>query len=110
MPFIKSDRRAEIERLGPVACKDVGDICYVFYRKMVHLWEQEPRWTTAHQIYKCFILDIDDNEFYWVTNNILVAKFGLLDVKAGCDLAWQIFVLHYVADYELLKEKENGTI
>jgi hypothetical protein len=57
MPFIKKDRRIEIERLGLSACKDVGDICYVFYCRMVHLWKQDPRWTTAHKIYKDFVLN-----------------------------------------------------
>jgi hypothetical protein len=110
MPFIKKDRRIEIERLGLSACKDVGDICYVFYCRMVHLWKQDPCWTTAHKIYKDFVLNYEENVFYWTVNDTLVQKFDLLDVKTGCDLAWQIFLLHYVADYELLKEKENGSI
>lgn len=110
MPFIKAERREEISHLGLPACKDVGDITYVFYCRMVHLWKQEPRWTTAHKIYKDFVLNSDDNVFYWAVNDTLVQKFDLLDVKAGCDLAWAVFFQKFVMPYEDQKSADNGDI
>ena len=110
MPFVKQERRDEIEKLGLVACKDVGDICFVFYKRMVFLWKQEPRWTTAHKIYKEFILNYDENAFYWGVNDTLVSRFDLLDVKTGCDLAWAVFFQKFVMAYEGQKIIENGDI
>jgi len=108
MPFIKKDRREEIAKLGVSACKDVGDICFVFYGPMVSIWKKDPCWTTAHNIYKMFVLDQCD--FYWAVNDTLIAKFELSDIKTGCDLAWQVFFQNYVMPYEKEKEALNGTI
>jgi hypothetical protein len=114
MPFVKQERRKEIDRLGVVACSEYGDICYYFYKLMVDRWKKEPRWSTAHIIYRDFILDdatgISKPNIYWSTFDLLQAKFDLLDVKAALDLAWQVFFQKYVMPYEDLKENENGTI
>lgn len=108
MPFIAPQRRNEIAKYGITMCKDVGDICYVFYGTMVSIWKKDPRWTTAHNIYKMFVLDQCD--FYWAVNDTLVAKFDLSDIKAGCDLAWQVFFQNYIMPYENMKILENGDI
>lgn len=111
MPFIANPRRQEIEKLGLTACQDVGDICYVFYKHLVDAWKFEPRWKTAHRLYRdCVLDDSDANLFFWHVVDILQYKFELLDIKAALDLAWQCFMIHYVWKYELGKIKENGDI
>lgn len=113
MPFVIEEHRVEIRRLGPVACKDVGDICFFFYDKMVEKWKQNPRWTTAHWIYRDFVLDdgcTSNPSTFWGAFEVLQAKFDLVDVKAAIDLAWQCFFMRYVWNYELEKIQQNGDI
>jgi hypothetical protein len=109
MPFVAMKRRDEIKRLGLTACQDVGDPCFVFYDYLVAEWKKEPRWKTAHRLYRDIVLD-DENELFWKTFETLQYKFYLLDIKAALNLAWQVFFQKYVMPYEDLKEKENGTI
>jgi len=108
MPFIKPERRAEITRLGFVACKDVGDLCYVFYKEMVHKWNESPRWTTAHGLYRQ-TLD-DESEFFWTFLETVSFRFDPLDLKAAQQLAWQVFFIRFVMPYENMKIMENGDI
>lgn len=96
MPFITDLRRDAIENDYPMDMHP-GDLCYIHYKKMVDQWKDNPRWTTAHEIYY----------------NIVV---GLPPEAEGYDnvvaqlLAWQVFFQLYVMPYELKKREENGDI
>lgn len=87
MPFITQERRDAI-REGTLTEWQPGDYCYAAYKEMVEKWKTNPRWTTAHNIYK------------EVTQNCSIAT----------DLAWQVFFQLYVMPYELCKRDENGDI
>jgi len=96
MPFIKSERRYVIDERGLWALDEVqvGDCCYEFYKPMVDRWKSNPRWTTAHEIYKDMICSINES---W-------------DLQAAKELAWQVFFQLYVMPYELKKREENGDV
>lgn len=97
MPFVTQDHRDNPDMQIP------GDICYTFYREMVSKWKIQPRWTTAHNIYK----DMSDSiQQAHISDNF---RIGCNDC-AAYQLAWQVFFQKYVMPYEDLKEKENGTI
>ena len=100
MPFITQDRRDIITLFGLDAKQlepiQPGDLCYVHYKTMVEKWKTNPRWTTAHEIYK----EVEDTQPYDRTNDDWIAK----------SLAWQVFFIKYVMKYEDQKEQENGTI
>lgn len=98
MPFIKPDRRELIKKKGLSGLDSVqpGDICYVHYKKMVEKWKEKPSWTTAHEIYK----DMINSTF----------RYKRTDDTASKELAWQMFLVFYVLNYELKKRKENGGI
>lgn len=94
MPFIAPERRPQVDA-GEIAEVDLqpGDRCYRYYKRMVDLWRDEPRWTTAHKIYKTLFVghkNVDE----------LVAK----------QLAWQVFFTLHVIEYEKKKREENGDI
>ena len=109
MPFIVQKRRQKIADFGLSACVDFGDPCYVFYKYMVDEWKKEPRWTTAHKLYRDIVLD-ELSDVFLPRHNQLLARFDPMDIKAAADLAWQVFFQKYVMIYEDLKEKDNGTI
>lgn len=98
MPFVTEDHRRDPDMTVP------GDICYTFYREMVRKWKNEPRWTTAHNIYKQM-------------RTILINAHhrGILPIQE-CDsctayeLAWQVFFQLYVMPYEIDKRATNGDI
>lgn len=75
----------------------VGDRCYHFYKKMVECFEIKTRWTTAHNIYKKMIKDIEENNYSTDTNR-------------AYELAWQVFFQLHVIPYELGMRKKNGDI
>lgn len=106
MPFVVGKNRDLIRKYGPSVCQDVGDICFVFYDQMVRVWNREPRWRTAHRIYRDFF----DDDFYNYVCDQLYGKFSRIDVNTASDLAWQIFVFRYVWPYEQVKMAENGDI
>ena len=96
MPFITQDRRTAINELGldVLTVIQPGDICYAYYKPMVDAWKANPRWTTAHNIFKemAYSIEEDPNKF------------------AAHSLAWQVFFQLYVMPYELQKRAENGNI
>lgn len=94
MPFITQERRDLIAK-GELAKFKVGDLCYIRYKTMVEMWNEEPRWTTAHRIYA---------DRY----NLAYDQYG--DENDATDLAWQVFFQLYVMPYELAKREENGDI
>jgi len=99
MPFIKKERRKQIDAHGlyslPVV--EAGDRCYYFYKQMMDQWHTEPRWTTAHSIYRKMTTDL------W-------AKVMEPDDRLAYELAWQVFFAVEVVSYELRKRYENGGI
>ncbi len=106
MPFIKPEKRKIIDNLKNEyellynkkhQNYSVGDICYYFYKKMVDIWKENPRWTTAHNIFK-------------LKNHELQIFYFSKDAKIAYELAWQVFFQKYVMPYENKKEKENGGI
>ena len=107
MPFIKQERRKIIKKKGlnglkkyPKSWIEPGDRCYVYYKPMVDKWKANPRWSTAHGIYKELYQEFPllvNGEKDWES---MVAR----------DLAWQVFFQLYVMPYELKKREENGDI
>jgi len=98
MPFIPQENRKKIDGDGFRACKTVGDLCYFHYKGMVERWNEEPRWTTAHNIFK----DLKEITKHVAnsTNNYIIAH----------ELAWQVFFQEYVMPYEQEKKTQNGAI
>jgi hypothetical protein len=95
MPFITQIRRDNIEILKLANDLQPGDLCYVHYKRMVDKWKANPRWTTAHEIYR---------DLYYAGGSL-----GHDDSIAR-DLAWQVFFQLYIIPYELKKREENGDI
>lgn len=102
MPFITQDRRTFIDREGPYNIPDMqpGDLCYFYYASMVRQWKANPRWTTAHEIYKQVML------------NTRRPGVALMDDDELCarNLAWQVFFQLHVMKYEEQKRIANGDI
>ena len=94
MPFVTQERRYRIK--GSLEETQPGDRCYVFYNEMVEKWKAEPRWTTAHNIYRGVILS--------------GTQFGVTEDALAHELAWQVFFQLHVIPYELRKREENGDI
>jgi hypothetical protein len=93
MPFVEKSHR-----LNPDP-RIVGDLCYQYYKDMVGTWKQNPRWTTAHEIYLKMRLN---------TNCLTLAAD--LNKRTAYELAWQVFFNVYVMEYEQTKRKLNGDI
>ena len=102
MPFIEAGRRELIEKglFLPKAIQP-GDKCYLHYKRMVDCWRANPRWTTAHNIYKA----MRGGSRLSYANN----PEGF-DSKIAEELAWLVFFQLYVMPYELKKREENGDI
>jgi hypothetical protein len=75
---------------------------------MVDRWKSNPRWTTAHEIYKGVILHRDSHDTYDSEHSSLACE--LCDKLVSHELAWQVFFQLYVMPYELKKREENGDI
>ena len=109
MPFTKQIDRDKVEKYRidkQEVTKDwaVGDWCYYFYKPMVEQWKANPRWTTAHNIYKEMKTYINYNSAFDQFNT------SWKDEICAYELAWQVFFQNYVMPYEKIKEEENGTI
>lgn len=96
MPFVTQEHRDNPDMSIP------GDICYTFYREMVIKWNKQPRWTTAHNIYKEMQFIIKQAHPQWF--------LGPCDNCAAYGLAWQVFFQKYVMPYEDDKCRLNGDI
>lgn len=110
MPFIEPKNRDRIKLLGCEACTDVGDICFVFYTHLTDAWKHEPRWRTAHRLYRDLVIQPEGCDYFNYVYDRLQHRFELSDCVAACQLAWQVFFENYVMPYEKLKEEQNGTI
>jgi len=110
MPFIVLERRAIIDEEGLEGLTkrgleiQVGDMCYVHYKRMVEHWKANPRWTTAHEIYQAVVTKRWQMAF---TDRFTADQLN--DITAH-ELAWQVFFQLYVMPYELKKREENGVI
>ena len=91
MPFVTQDHRVAPDMSIP------GDLCYCYYKVMVNRWKAEPRWTTAHTLFKEMLFTE-------------MAKPLSQDHICAMQLAWQVFFQIYVMDYEQKKRRENGDI
>jgi hypothetical protein len=93
MPFITQERREQIAA-GTLAEFQPGDRCYIHYKRLVEQWHENPRWTTAHNLYK--------------------SRYELSDYSddddAACELAWAVFFQLHVMPYEGEKQRENGDV
>lgn len=99
MPFIKLDRR-EAALKGQLSDTQVGDRCYKFYKSMIDSWRKEPKWTTAHNVYKNMLYSLHMAHF---------ANIPCDDCTAA-QLAWQVFFTLHIIPYELEKRAINGDI
>jgi len=96
MPFIKPERRLIINEKGLTGLEKIepGDICYKFYKAIMDRWNANPRWTTAHEIYR----------------DLINTKVESQDHLAALGLAWQVFFIKHLWPYEQKKIEENGDI
>lgn len=103
MPFVTQKRRKALE--NHEAPESYGDVCYTAYKCMVEEWKLEPRWTTAHRIYR------DRMKIKLYGNTIGQPElFTWLDAETAIDLAWQVFFQIYIMPYEIEKRSQNGDI
>jgi hypothetical protein len=93
MPFITKERREAIDA-GTLAAFEPGDRCYIHYKRLIQQWNENPRWTTAHRLYKerYVLSDYSDDD------------------DTACELAWQVFFQLHVMPYEIQKREENGEV
>ena len=96
MPFITKERRDVLESPHAAMFKlEPGDLCYIHYRSMIDQWKENPRWTTAHEIFRDYVLK---------------GFMGDDDEAAARSLAWQIFFQLHVMPYEMEKRQQHGDI
>lgn len=91
------------DKIGPT---EVGDRCFLHYRKMLRAWRASPRWTTAHDLYRDLIL-VPRLQDAVITDNY---SQRLLDDVVAAELAWQVFFQLHVMSYELQKRTLNGEV
>lgn len=89
MPFVTKEHRENPDLNIP------GDRCYVYYKKFVDTWKENPRWTTADGLYQLLLMKRQHLRF---------------EELSALELAWQVFFIKYVMPYEDKKEAENGGI
>lgn len=87
MPFTKM-----VDRINALmgVIKSVGDLCFLAYRLLKIEWDNNKRWTTAHNQYK--------------------RLYNLSDEQAAKELAWWVFFVLHVIPYELDRRQENGDV
>ncbi len=110
MPFVEPRSRDRIKLLGCEASENVGDLTYVFYTHMVLAWNEEPRWRTAHRLFRQFSEEPETTEYFDYVYNKVMHKFELADVVCAAKLAYIEFYRNKVSKYEDQKQQENGTI
>jgi len=100
MPFILEGRRKLMD-IGAIDKPEPGDRCYKYYKQMVEEWRKDPRWTTAHSIYK---------KMRSQTKITYEGDAEGFENQMAYELAWQCFFYFHVLEYEKKKMKENGDI
>lgn len=88
MPFVPKVNRGNMEAGLPP--ETVGDMCYLEYKKLMEAWVKEPRWTTAHNLFK--------------------ETFGVDDAQAAKTLSYLVFFDKVVMPYEHEKISDHGDI
>lgn len=102
MPFITQEARQRLAE-NPKDWREVGDICYLAYSRLVVEWEKEPRWATQHRLRKSL--------GRWLSDLYPPPKgFTHEDVKESVQAAWEVFFIDHVMPYERRKKVENGDI
>jgi hypothetical protein len=94
MPFTTSEARRMTDAIGPT---EVGDRCFLAYRKMLRAWRAAPKWTTAHNLYV---------EIFHTQKPTNMHP----DDAVAEALAWQVFFQLHVMPYELQKRTLNGEV
>jgi hypothetical protein len=103
MPFITPDKRELVDKDVRLA-EAPGDLCYYFYKKLLNEWAKEKRWTTAHNLYKQLVLNIDHLAELSDTN------YTQGDKVTALHLAWQVFFSFHVLPYEGDMREKNGEV
>lgn len=93
--MIDDDQYFSVSRMAAEGIQ-AGDRCYFYYKPMVDRWKADPRWTTAHEIYK----EVIDGRYHGSPSDDEVAR----------ELAWQCLFYFHVLPYELENKKLNGDI
>lgn len=83
MPFVNADHRTNPDE------KIAGDRCFIQYREMKRVWNENPRWSTVDTIAS------------WIWPN---------DKHRAQILAFLVFFAMVVLDYERLQKEKNGDI
>ena len=98
MPFISQDRREMLAspKIAPLTLEP-GDLCYIHYKEMLDNWRTNPRWTTAHAIFRDMVL-------------YPKLKQASKDNDAARALAWQVFFNLHVLPYEIDKRARHGEV
>lgn len=97
MPFTepadrrKMDKLVDLQRELALAAKNVkpGDRCFLEYRNMMRKWKANRRWTTADEILSAMFPEDSQRAFF---------------------LAYLVFFIKHVMQYEREKCRENGDI
>lgn len=124
MPFTKSIDREKVEKYRRGETTDtsdwaVGDFCYYYYKPMVNTWKQEERWTTGHYIHQLMERDIsilEDELQNHIQSTFLrdyIREERIKDTKnkiTAYKLAWQVFFIKYLWEYEKKMIETNGDI
>lgn len=110
MPFVEAKSRDRIKTRGVEACESVGDLCYIFYDHIMRAWRDEPRWRTAHRMFKDFSEQPEVCEYFNYVYDRVMQNFELADVVCASKLAYKVFWDRYVYDYEIQMMEKNGDI
>ena len=110
MPFILPSSRDKIKAVGIEACENVGDICYVFYDHIMKVWRDEPRWRTAHRMFRQFSEEPEATEYFEYVYEKVKNNFELADVVCAAKLAYNVFFELVVIPYEREMIEKNGNI
>ena len=110
MPYIPPQDRLRIQIEGCSRCVTVGDLCYVFYKRIMEVWRTEPRWTTNHRIYRDFSYAPEGNGYWEFVYEQVKCKFEKADVICASKLAYKMFWDRHIYDYEIAQMEKNGDI
>lgn len=102
MPFTTPEARRMTDESGP---KEMGDLCFIHYRRMVRRWKASRRWTTAHNIYKELVA-----QRKYLSSPTIGITNEIEDDVAAAELAWQVFFIKHVMVYENEKCALNGDV
>lgn len=83
MPFVTQEHRDNPDQ------SIAGDRCYIEYKKMVDLWQESPRWSTA---------------------DVIATRLLTNPKKRAQFLAFLIFFNLHVMPYEIQKRVDNGEV